>query len=55
MSEITVDAVKKFHVAELKSELSQRGLSVNGKKEELLKTINRSSLRNILKVQITTR
>ena len=39
MSEITVDAVKKFHVAELKSELSQRGLSVNGKKEGLLKRL----------------
>ena len=39
MSEITVDAVKKFHVAELKLELSQHGLSVNGKKEELLKRL----------------
>ena len=39
MSEITVDAIKKLNMAEFKSELSKRGLSVNGKKEELLKTL----------------
>ena len=39
MSEITVDAVKKLNMAELKSELSKRGLSVNGKNEELLKRL----------------
>ena len=39
MSENTVDAIKKLNIAELKSELSKRGLSVNGKKEELLKTL----------------
>ena len=39
MSEITVDAVKKLNMAELKSELSRRNLSVNRKKEELLKRL----------------
>ena len=33
MSEIKVDALKKLNMAELKSELSECGLSVNGKKE----------------------
>ena len=33
MSEITVDAVKKFNMAELKSELSNRGLSVMEKRK----------------------
>ena len=42
MSEITVDAVKKLNMAELKSELSKRGLSVNGKKEELLKRLTKA-------------
>ena len=39
MSEITLDGVKKLNMAELKSELSKRGLSVNRKKEELLKRL----------------
>ena len=39
MSEITVDAIKKLNMAEFKSEFCKRGLSVNGKKEELLKTL----------------
>ena len=39
MSEITVDAVKKLNMTELKSELSKRGLSVNGQKEKLLKIL----------------
>ena len=39
MSEITVDALKKLIMAELNSELSKHGLSVNGKKEELLKRL----------------
>ena len=39
MSEIKVDALKKLNMAELKSELSKRGLSVNGEKEELLKRL----------------
>ena len=39
MSEITVNTVRKFNMAELKSELSKRGLSVNEKKGELLKIL----------------
>ena len=39
MIEIKIDALKKLNMAELKSELSKRGLSVNGKKEELLKRL----------------
>ena len=39
MSEITVDAVKKFNMTELKSELSKHGLSPSGRKEELLKIL----------------
>ena len=42
MSEITVDAIKIFNMSELKSELCRRGLSVNGKKEELLKNLTES-------------
>ena len=33
MSEITIDVVKKLNKAELKLELSKRGLSVNGKRK----------------------
>ena len=44
MSEITVDAVKKLNMAELKSELSKCGLFVNGKKEELLKRLTEAIL-----------
>ena len=39
MSEIKIDALKKLNMAELKSELSNRGLSLNGKKEEHLKRL----------------
>ena len=39
MTEITTDAAKKLNMAELKSELSKRSLSVIGKKEELLKRL----------------
>ena len=39
MSETTVDALKKLNMAELKLELTKRGLSVNGKKEDLLKRL----------------
>ena len=39
MNEIKVDALKKLNMAELKSELSKCGLSVNGKKEKLLKRL----------------
>ena len=35
----TVDAVKKFNMTESKSEISKRDLSVNRKKEELLKRL----------------
>ena len=42
MSEITVDAVKKFNMTELKSELSKCGLPVNGKKKKLLKILTRA-------------
>ena len=42
MSEITVDAVNKLNMAELNSELSKRGLSVIGKKEELLKRLTKA-------------
>ena len=46
MSEITIDAAKKLNMTELKSELSKRGLSVNGKKGRAIEKINRSNLKN---------
>ena len=46
MSGITVDAVKKFNMTELKSELSKHGLSVIGKKGRAIENINRSNSRN---------
>ena len=46
MSEITVDAVKKLNMADLKSGLSKRGLSANGKKGRAIEKINRSNSRN---------
>ena len=42
MSEITVDGLKKLNMAELKSKLSDRGLSVSGEKEELLKRLTKA-------------
>ena len=46
MSDITVDAIMKLNMTELKSELSKRGLSVNGKKEELSKRLTEKHSRN---------
>ena len=39
MSQLTVEAINKFNVNELKSELAKRGLAVQGKKEELFKRL----------------
>ena len=39
MSEITVDAIKKFNMTELRSELHKRGLSVNGKKGRVIERL----------------
>ena len=43
MNESKVDALQKLNMAELKSELSKRRLSVNGEKEELLKRLTSNS------------
>ena len=39
MSEITATAIRKFNISELKAELTKRGLSINGKKDELSKRL----------------
>ena len=39
MSEITETAIRKFNISELKAELTKRGLSINGKKDELSKCL----------------
>ena len=39
MNQPSVEAIKKFNVNELKSELTQRGLAVQGEKEELFKRL----------------
>ena len=38
MNQLSVEAIKKFNVKELKSELAKRGLVVQEKKEELFNT-----------------
>ena len=38
MNQLSVEAIKKFNVNELKSELAKRGLVVQEKKEELFHT-----------------
>ena len=37
MNQLSVEAIKKFDINELKSELAKRGLGVQGKKENFLK------------------
>ena len=37
MNKLSVEAIKKFNVNELKSELAKRGLAVQGKKNNFLK------------------
>ena len=39
MNQLSVEAIKKFNVNELKSELAKRGLAVQGKKGELFKRL----------------
>ena len=39
MNKLSVEAIKKFNVNELKSELAKRGLAVQGKKGEHLKRL----------------
>ena len=39
MNRLSVEAIKKFNVNELKSELAKRGLTLQGKKEELCKRL----------------
>ena len=39
MNKLSVEAVKKFNVNELKSEIAKKSLAVQGKKEELFKRL----------------
>ena len=39
MNQLPTEAIKKFNVNELKSELAKQGLAVQGKKEELFKRL----------------
>ena len=39
MNQLSVEAVKKINVNELKSELAKRGLAVQGKKEEIFERL----------------
>ena len=39
MNKLSVEAIKKFIVNELKSEFAKRGLVVQGKKEKLFKSL----------------
>ena len=39
MNQLSVEAIKKFHAVELKSELAKQSLTVQGKKEELFKRL----------------
>ena len=39
MNQLSVEAIKKFHAVELKSELAKQSLAVQGKKEELFKRL----------------
>ena len=39
MNQLSVEAIKKINVNELKSELAKRGLAVQGKKEEIFERL----------------
>ena len=39
MNQLSAEAIKKFNVNELKSELAKRGLTVQGEKEEFFKRL----------------
>jgi len=54
MSELTVAAIKKLKVAELKAELSKRGLIVKGKKDELAKRLMEAIGENACEVSMNT-